>query len=455
MTLATRRERERSVAPALHAHEPYLDSEDHIDAVSPNWLIITLPTAAALANINLKASLTAVALIGAASLLTFRHGSDHVRLTGASLIFPALGLTVALRPNEPQTTFHTILFALVCTIMALAVANSRSRASAMLGLVDGIGMLLIASVIVRLAGIDAAGRGLTVTGNIFTGGERVSFPLIGSIASGPTIAAAYLAAAIPIAMHFKKGPGYRLIGLAAALYVMIQGDRRSALVAAVLVLAMVIFAPKRFRQIAPWVIGLSLTAPLWLRLTDGVTATVSRALSSLSPLKRGGAQGADSLEGRFRIWSSALDYFEHRVGPIDQAFGFGTSGQSVSGASLTYRGLFTGQGGDRNTKSPHNSVLQILFDGGWIVAAGFVVTVVWLAYLLSRRSSTLDLTALAMLTSLSFVGATESVISLGYPQPVSLALVAIGMIVFSRESGVLDPAKGTVGLFSPARPSQR
>jgi hypothetical protein len=113
--------------------------------------------------------------------------------------------------------------------------------------------------------------------------------------------------------------------------------------------------------------------------------------------------------------------------------GFGSFGHTASGVSATYRRLFGRSYSDYGLATPHNSVLQILFDGGWVIGIAFAVTICYMALSLSRRSSAIDLAGLAMLVALSIVGVTEVALSPAHSQPTWWVLVALGMIVFSQE----------------------
>ena len=398
------------------------------DSVIQNWLLVALPTAAALSNINFRAAALAVSLIGAASLVTGYRAADGVRLTVASLILPVGGLAIAMRPNPPDTAVAGVFYAVVCCVMALVVSQSHSRASAVVSLVDGVGLLLVAAVGLRFAGFGAT-NAPAIMGNFLTGGERVMFPLVGALTSGPTLAAAFLVAAIPIIGRTSRYRVYRLIAAVAAVYVLVQGDRRSALFSAIVILALATLTPRLLRRVAPWAIGFLLTSPFIVKLTGDA----ARQLSLWQQFQRVGEQNSESLTVRLQIWSRSIDFYQDINDWYHQTFGFGTSGQFVSGASMTYRSFFAGSS-NSSSKSPHNSVLQALFDGGWIAASGFVITVVCLAYVISRRNSTIDTASLSMLSLMAIVGSTEAVLAPGYPQPVWFIVVALGLIGFAQES---------------------
>lgn len=412
--------------------------DEAADSVIPNGLLVALPTAAALSNIQFRTAVLAVALIGVAAIVIAYRATDRLRLTVASLILPVGGLAIALRPNLPETQIGGVYYALVCCVMALAVAQSHSRSSAVVSLVDGVGLLLVTAVALRAAGIGGAANSQVVTGNFLTGGERVLFPLAGALTSGPTLAAAYLVAAIPIITRTSRYRVYRLIAVVAGLYVLVQGDRRSALFSAVLLLVLATLAPRILRRVAPWIIGFMLTSPFILKLTGDLT----RQLTLWQQIQRAGERNSESLNIRFQVWSRSIDFYQTGVDWYHQTFGFGTSGHFVSGASVTYRSFFAGLPGSAS-RSPHNSVIQALFDGGWIAASGLVITVVYLAFVISRRNSTIDVASLAMLTLIAVVGSTEALLTPGYSQPVWFTLVALSIIGFAQEGSGTTPLRPT------------
>ncbi len=427
--LSARTESSRTRPEALES------AQQSADSVIPNPLLIALPTVIALGNIHTSAAAGAVVLIGMVALVTAHQTTDRIRLTVASLVLPVAGLTVALRPYQASTV-GPMFYLFVSVSLALVVGISRSRRSATISLIDGLGVLLIAAIVLRLAGIGTpSDHAPAVMGNLLTGGERVLFPLAGGLAGAPALAAAYLVATVLIIRRIPNHRTYRICGALAASYVLVAGDRRSALFAVIVLLLVIAWTPKRFRQVAPWTIGALLALPLWLHLTGLLTA---RFVTTSAPLlKRTGERDMQGLNDRLEIWSRALEFYQNRVDWFHQAFGFGTSGQVVSGASMTYRNLFSGQG-DQNSKSIHNSVVQAMFDGGWITATGLLVSVVCLAWVLSRSNSTGDLAALAMLTTVAIVGSTESLLSPGSTQPPWWILVALGMIGFSQDEKIVQ-----------------
>jgi hypothetical protein len=142
-----------------------------------------------------------------------------------------------------------------------------------------------------------------------------------------------------------------------------------------------------------------------------------------------------TLGGRSYIWSQSINFYQDRIDWIHQMFGFGSFGVAASSASTTYSATFVGKlDRDLSLKSPHSSTLELLFDGGWVIGILFAATIVYMAWVLSRRTSAIDLAGLGMLTALSFVGIGEVTLSPGHAQATWWVLLILGTIAFSRES---------------------
>lgn len=407
------------------------DSDTH-GTLQPNWLLVALPTAIQTITITRTIGFAAVVLVGTASFARALRVSDRISLSIASLILPTVGFVIFLRPNYLNTIVVTAYVGVVCVAMAFAVTASRSRHIAVVSLVDGIGVFLVAAIVLRYVGVGGSGSSQVVMGNLLTGGERVYFGFAGALTLGPAMAAAYLVAIVPILRYEKRYRLLRFIGVAAAIYVLVLGDRRSALLSAVVILPFAFLAPRRYRQFVPWVLGFYLALPFALRFT-GLSGRLSLASYKPSALTRGGGRDVDTGLDRLEIWSRSITFYEDRVDWFHQMFGYGTYGHTQSGASSTYSSLFGGRLTERILKSPHNSLIQTMFDGGAIAAATFLVMVVWLATVFARRNSPIDLAALSMLATLAIVGSTENIVAPGYPQPAWFTVAALSMIGLARE----------------------
>jgi hypothetical protein len=399
-------------------------------SVKLNFALVASPTVAGSANVSRSGSFLLICLLALGVFSVASSTSNRLLPTWACAALPAGGLWVALRPNHPSVTTDALFFALAIGVLACAVYVSHSRSSAFISIHIGVGILLVAAVAFRLAGIGTMGTGKLVSGNVFTGGQRVLFTLTGSLVAGPALAALYLVA-VPAMLRFTGRYRILQLGLVApATYVLVQSDRRSALFAALIIGAGVTMAPQMLRLFAPTLVGFTLLIPT----TFGVFRDfwqLGGAFTTAIFLPRPGEKA--NLGGRFGIWSNAMDFYTDRIDGIHQMFGFGTYGHITSGASTTYSSGFGRYSRDRLLTSPHSSVVQILLDGGWVATACFVVAVIYAAWALSRRNSATDLGGLAMITALSAVGMTESSLSPSNGSTTWWALLLIVTIALSRE----------------------
>jgi hypothetical protein len=406
--------------------------------VTPNLILIVLPTILASAAISIRASVGAIAVVAVA--IFWMRQSQRIRIAPAwpCAILPAIGLAIVGRPNYPSTAYTVVFFAVGCVVVAGAVFLSSSRSSALTSLNDGIGLFLVASVVLRLIGLDAQGSPKELLPNAITGGERVAFPLTSAQAATPAMATVYLAAVMPILLSSSRYRVPRLIALAAAIDVLVLADRRAALFGALFLAAGLLLVPRLFRRAAPYLVGASLIIPFIYRFVQAAVGQVMLAASSPLPWLLRPGESPTTLHGRDYVWSQSIDFYWNRVDKVHQTFGYGSFGNGASGVSANYGNLFDTLSGDRRLVTPHNSMLQLLFDGGWVFATVFAATICYLAWLLSRRSSATDLAGLAMLMALSIVGITEVALSPSHTQPTWWVLVALGMISFSKERSSPD-----------------
>lgn len=397
-----------------------------------NLLLIALPTVLGTFVVNVNIAIYAVAVLAVAGLWMRQNADAGIQLFWGSAALPVVGILIAVRVNYPATTRSAIFFTLACIALCRAVYLSSSRRSALSSLVDGIGVFLVASVVLQLAGVRAGDTTVDM-GNSITGGERVMFPLANGLAATPAMAAVYLAAVTPILLATPRHRILRLFGIPAAVYVLVYGDRRAALIGAVLIGSAILFVPKAFRRIAPWLIPVPMVLPFVYSYVQGAVGGAMSAISTVAPWFRRAGEDTGTLNGRDYVWSQSLDFYQHHVSWLHQAFGYGSYGQAASGVSATYSNMFGDLYRDHTQLTPHSSTLQILFDGGWTLVAVFAATIVSMSWMLTRGPSSIALPGLAMLATLSFVGATEVALSPSHAQPTWWVLVALGAITFSKD----------------------
>jgi hypothetical protein len=397
--------------------------------VTPNLALIALPTILASSAVSIRAGVYATAL---AVVLTFwiRPPNGGIKLAWPCAILPAAAFVIVLRPNYPSTAFTVLFFVLGSIAIVRAVQVSESKSSALVSLIDGMGLFSVASIVLWLAGFNGVHDRTAGLENSLTGAERVIFPLSSSLAATPGLASVYIAAVIPILIVFRQYRFRRLIAVVCAGSIFVLTDSRVSLVGALVLVACVLLTPRLFRAAAPWVTAVSLIVPFIYGYVQDAVGRVLTGASSYMPWLVRAHEKASTLANRDYIWSQSISFYTVRVDWVHQAFGFGSYGQAESGASA-YWG-FSGFGIDEQLLTPHSSMLQIFFDGGWLIASIFAATIIYIAWVLSRRTSPIDLAGSSMLAALSIVGSTEVALSPGHAQPTWWVLLALSMIVFSR-----------------------
>ena len=400
-------------------------------SVTPNWVLIAAPTVFATATLSRPLGAGATLALAAAAFWT--SPPKGLKLTWACAILPVVSLLIVLRWHDSKTMVKAAFFVVACLIIARAVTNSVSKASALVSLIDGAGVFTVASVALWSVGITGDPQRTGGLWNTITGGARVIFPLSNSLAATPAVAAVFLAAVIPVVVIYQRHRMPRMAAAGCAVAVLVLADSRAGLLAAVVIGACVSLIPKTFRRFTPPLLGVGLIAPfIYTQLQDMVQWTLS-SFSSVAPwLLR------PTLNRRDDIWSRALAHYEDRIDWFHQIFGFGVYGQTKSGAVHYYWDRQYTAVGDAEGATPHNSMLQVLFDGGAFTVGIFVVTLVWAGWVLAKSASTT--VGLSMLAGLVIVSTTEAALSPGHAQPPWWLLVAVLMIAFSKEPKEEDEA---------------
>nr|ABP47228.1 hypothetical protein Mflv_4760 [Mycolicibacterium gilvum PYR-GCK] len=421
-----------STVPRRNEQRPQPGSVGDLQS-TPNVMLVGLPTILASGTISLTATVYAMMLVAVASLWMKRSSTSWFDIGLPCLLLPIASLSIVLRPNYPNTAIHVVLFILACVVIGRVVYLSASTSDALISLIDGIGVFLATSLLLWLAGFGGPHDRTSGLDNSLTGGERIVFPLSNSLAATPAMAAVYVAAVIPILLSYRQYRNIRLVGVICAIAIFVLTDSRISLIGALLASAAVLLIPRIFRGAAPWISGALLLIPFIYGVIQSGLGRIVSAASTYSPWLARLGEDAYTLNRRDYIWSQSLAFYWERVGWISQTVGHGSYGQTESGASSYYSANLTGLGRDDRLLTPHNSLLQILFDGGWVTLGAIGATIVLMAVTLSRRNSPVDLSALAMLVTLLIVGSTEVALSPGHAQPTWWILVALGFIVFARK----------------------
>jgi O-antigen ligase len=389
-----------------------------------NWVLMLAPTA--LASYSLSRAVGAAAILALTFVAFTTAPSNRLNLTWPCAILPAISLPIVLRWYDSATMVKAGFFILACAVIARAVSTSASKRSAVISLIDGAGLFGVASVALWLAGFTSNSTRTGGLWNTMTGGARVIFPLSNSWAVTPNVAAVYLAAVVPLIIADRRHRLPRLIAFVCGLAVLVLSDSRTGLVAAFSVIAMVVLIPRFFRRVTPPMVFVCLLMPF---IYGAIQSIVNWALMSFSTAVPWLVR--PTLNGRDYVWLSAINHYRDRVDYVHQMFGYGIGGQAKSGAVEYYWSRDYANIASADLASPHNSMLQLLFDGGWLAVAIFVVTVVCCAWALSRSASTVEGTS--ALLALVVTGITGTALSPSHMEPTWWLLLALVMIAFARE----------------------
>ena len=427
----------------------------------PNWLLISFPTVIGLGTV-LPARLTAVLLIGI-GVMSFRRrrprqgeGTSRIAPTWGSAILPALSLAIILRPNDPATVLGTATYVIGLIVFLHILRLSDSKSSALVSLIDGVGLFLVASVVLTLAGVATKSDRTAGLENSITGGKRVIFALSPHLAATPDVAGVFIAAIFPLLIAYRQFRFLRLTALTFAIYVLIASQVRMAIFVAVTVTIVAFAFPRATRAISAWLIALLLSLPFFFRNAQSdVMGQLGRAVAVNFPgmIRDGDAGGV--LSTRQDIWQKAQAYQSTWVDPASQIFGYGAFGHVKSGAALSYTTELNFVGfAERRFITPHNSTLVVLYDAGWLGVFFFIGTITFAARLFARGHSPVDLAALSALIGLCMVGTTETGLTAESNQAVWWLLMGLVVVAFSREeqSASLREPTSRRRLASPISP---
>ncbi|MDH3051999.1 O-antigen ligase family protein [Gordonia alkanivorans] len=409
--------------------------ERSIDGVTPNLLLIAVPTLLAASRISTQGAIAALIVVLVVSFLFDHRPSHQLGLTWACALVPIFAAFIVLRPNYPSTSVNVVFFIVGCVAVVRAVKISKSRASAFVSLVDGVGLFVVVSVTLWLIGFRSDGIRTNGLENALTGGERVVFPLANSLAATPNMAAVYCVGVLPIVLVSGRHRLPRLAVVVFCAIVFALTDARVSLIATIIVAACLIVLPRFVRVLAPITVAATFVVPfVYASFQQWVGNAVVQASSSVPWLVRPGEE-ASSLNQRDYIWTQTVDFFAQRVDWFHQLSGFGAYGHAASGASASYASRFEGLGRDDLLLTPHNSALQVLLDGGLFVLISFAIFLTWTAASLARRArrSPYELAGLGMLLMLSVISITEVAISPTHAQPAWWVLLGVCVITYTRE----------------------
>ena len=360
----------------------------------------------------------------------------HYDRLGPAVMLGTLLLLVWMRGRPPV---NAALTAVAIALIVLGSLRRRARRDVISSVVDGVGVYLVASVVLHFVGLHSPGEALRFAGletTIGVFGKRLLFPFAISYATAPALAAGYLAA-IPMLMLGKGGWRSRMrpFAIPAAAFVMLGADYRAPLVYAALVGALVLWAPKQLAKRAAALGFAMLLLPFWYSHVVSATTTVERSI----PVLHRGEQGG-TLSSRDLIWSRTLSRY-HGFSTIEKFVGFGTDGHVTSGASGSYATItrkFLAPSIASQTP-PHSTALQELLDGGILAVCLYLAVSILALRRLAREflvaSDPILLAAVAMLLVFAATAGTEVTSAFGRAPQEPAWLLAVLVLIVSTSTG--------------------
>jgi hypothetical protein len=395
---------------------------------------LLLPTVTSLVAINPNLAVAGSLALTGSALVRMRSVR---RVPGLLVLLLLTSTWVWLRPLNARTTMVAVAAAVV--VISVSRLGDPARRRAVVSLVDGIGLYLVANVVGHLMGLESPGalarRGFSVASGGPLG-ERLVFPFATSAAVPAIMAAAFLVGTVAL-WPFGSGRRrcLRLLAIAAAVYVLLGANYRGPLVVAAGLLLVLLYAPRTFARVAPVLAVALLLLPFgYPHLRSSIAAVTNHASSVIPYLERQGVEPG-SLSHRDVIWKTSIQYWADL--PADRKLlGYGADGQRTSGASNIYGSLFVGGQARPEAASTHNSALQQLYDGGlpgllFLLAVVFVALRRW-GEAVAVRGDRLALAAAAVLFALVATAATE--VSLA-PAKMEVALWVLMVLVGASALG--------------------
>jgi hypothetical protein len=390
---------------------------DRVANAKPDWLIVAIPTVISLKTLHSAAgesnrlavmAIFAALLGGLVATAFVRPVASRFDTRVGPLILLLMGAGIVLtRPSG----MHNVAIFLALGALAFQISRTVNARRIIVSLIDGIGLYLLANVVCHLAGM----RSPSESWRLALDNSRVIFPLTVSVNLIPVIAAAYIASVYLVI----RDPGwpyrlFRVINLAAAVFVLGASDTRVAIGTAVLLLAILFIKPTALRWTAPVAVAFASFSPLFLRpLISRLEVYLGWLLSVVSQRSDNWSSIAE-LNGRGLIWERSMTYWQESVNRFGEiVVGYGAQGHYRSGASRTYSTLMARIVPDHDrTVMMHNSFLQQLYDGGIVGWLFLTLALLWASIRLSEQYEYLGRYALAgaVLMSALVIGSMTEVL---------------------------------------------
>jgi hypothetical protein len=426
--------------PAAEDQEGSVGSFDGTSQL--DWIPTFLPIALSLSVINRPAQLLVLGVMAATAFLRPATSQLAIKVVPLVLFVTSAGI-VLFRPEGKAYLITFVLVVLIATKLASTV-----RAQVIVrSLIVGLGIYLTVNLIAYLAGITPPQAVNRVGGlSDAAGYTRVFFPFSTALDVVPTVASVVIVGTVILAAY-SKGARWRLtyLGFAvvAALALWQSANRTTLVIAAMLSVSLLLFAPVSnwIAQAATALAAVSavLLPPVMSRAQNFVSQVLS-----LVGTRYSSASEVASLNSRDEIWSGVIDYWTNFVDTTARVVGFGQGSQYKSGAWLTYPDGMAEIVRNPEHASMHNSFLQQLYDGGiagWLLMA--VALYMTSAQLVHRRPGwgAEGLAAIGMLAALLLNGTTQITIAPGGVQIGFWVILVLVAMSCQEPSLSFDPRK--------------
>ncbi|WP_138995125.1 O-antigen ligase [Larkinella sp. C7] len=195
--------------------------------------------------------------------------------------------------------------------------------------------------------------------------DRVSFPLGFGVNNYGTLIGAILILSITSFIFIKNNKSIYIFTIAICIITLLLLDSRASLLNAILIVLLCLYIyNKNAINLVKYIPYIAVFGPIFYM----VTIPLLSQNEIISGLTRN-SQELVTGNSRFFIWGIALNELSNFQ--IEHIFGFGEYGHYKSGASLIWSSFF-GDYEKNDLKSPHNTVLSIVFDYGYIGLAIYI-----------------------------------------------------------------------------------
>lgn len=422
-----------------------------------DWIIALLPTVVGLRGLNFKFAI--LLLAGLTAFAIVRKSEYRFRLAPGPLILIFLSTAIVVSRPLDSATLSTTIFSIATVILAgtlaLLLATKVDARTIVASLINGCGLYSLASVTIYAMGYRGASSAARIGGLVeSTGFVRVLYPLAVTINSTPAIAALFVTT-LPFIFResTRRMRALQAAFFISALVILVTAGSVSAIMIATFVTTIVMFFPGATRWLAQATTIVAVFSVLVIPPILNARFFSVDLIRIFNPRRALDQASVGSLQGRDRIWSRSIQYWDTWTNDTQRLFGFGSNGHYRSGASATYAEQLAHLSKHPKGAGMHNSYLQQLFDGGLIGVALLALAIYWASVRLAKRNQVLGAAgtgAVAAMTVLIIGSITEVSLAPG-PALESFWILMILVGVSCQVVEARDPGEPTKQVEAPPR----